>query len=138
MTLLSAIALLCVAMLFGAMAFFAACVAPMVFARLPPEMAGRFIRGIFPAYYLWLLGTAAAGAMALLPLRPLDALALAVIAGATFWLRQVQMPRINRLSDAAQAGDGPAKAGFDSAHRLSVGVNIAQMAVAAVVLIRFA
>ena len=138
MTLLSAIAVLCTAMLFGAMAFFAACVAPMVFARLPPEMAGRFIRGIFPAYYLWLLGTAAAGAVALLPVRPMDALRFAAIAGATFWLRQVQMPRINRLSDAAQAGDGTAKAGFDRAHRISVGVNMAQMVAAAVVLIRFA
>ncbi len=136
--MISAIAVLCTAMLFGAMAFFAACVAPMVFARLPPEMAGRFIRGIFPAYYLWLLGTAGAAAVALLPVRPLDALALAVIAGATFWLRQVQMPRINRLSDAAQAGDGAAKAAFDRAHRLSVGINIAQMVVAAAVLIRFA
>lgn len=138
MTLLSAIAILCAAGLFGGMAFFAAVVAPVTFTRLPPEMAGRFVRGMFPVYYLWVLGTAAAGAVALLPLRVGDALVLAAIAGSTAWLRQVLMPRINALSDAAQAGDAAARAGFDRTHRLSVIVNVAQMAAAAVVLARFA
>jgi hypothetical protein len=138
MTLLSAIAIACTALLFGGMAFFAAVVAPVTFTRLPAEMAGRFVRGMFPVYYLWVLGTAAAGAVALLPLRLADALALAAIAGSTAWLRQSLMPRINALSDAAQAGDAAAKAGFDRAHRLSVVVNMVQMAVAAVVLVRFA
>lgn len=138
MTVLAAIALICTAMLFGGMAFFAACVAPLVFARLPPEWAGRFIRGLFPIYYLWVLGTAAAAAFALLPVRPLDGLALAAVAGVTAWLRQSLMPRINALSDAAQAGDAAAQAGFDRAHRLSVRVNVAQMVVALVVLARFA
>lgn len=138
MTLLSATALLCAAMLFGGMAFFAACIAPVVFARLPPEWASRFIRGLFPIYYLWVLGTSAAAAFALLPLRPLDALALAAVAGSTLWLRQSLMPRINALSDAAQAGDAAARPRFDRAHRLSVLVNLVQMGVAAVVLARFA
>lgn len=138
MFVLSAIALLCTAMLFGGMAFFAACIAPVVFTRLPPEWASRFIRGVFPVYYLWVLGTSAAGAFALLPLRPLDALALAAVAATTLWLRQVLMPRINALSDAAQAGDAAAKGAFDRAHRLSVHVNVAQLVVAAVVLVRFA
>jgi hypothetical protein len=48
------------------------------------------------------------------------------------------MPRINRLSDAAQAGDAAAGRGFACAHRLSVRLNLAQMLVAAVVLARFA
>ncbi len=125
-------------MLFGGMAFFAACVAPVAFSRLPPEWAGRFIRAMFPLYYLWVIGTAAAGAVALLPLRPFDAAALAMVAGLAVWLRQGQMPRINALSDAAQAGDAAAKAGFDRAHRLSVRLNVAQMLVALVVLVRFA
>jgi len=138
MSFLSAIALICTAMLFGGMAFFAACIAPVVFARLPPEWASRFIRGVFPVYYLWVLGTSAAAAFALLPLRLLDALALAIVAAITLWLRQSLTPRINALSDAAQAGDAAAKAGFDRAHRLSVMMNVAQMFVAAVVLARFA
>lgn len=138
MAVLSAVALICTAMLFGGMAFFAACVAPVAFSRLPPEWAGRFVRGLFPVYYLWLIGTAAAASFALLPLRPADALALAAVAGAAYWLRQSLMPRINALSDAAQAGDAGAKAGFERAHRLSVRVNMAQMLIALVVLARFA
>lgn len=138
MVVLSAVALICTAMLFGGMAFFAAGVAPVAFSRLPPEWAGRFVRGLFPVYYLWLIGTAAAASFALLPLRPADALALAAVAGAAFWLRQSLMPRINALSDAAQAGDAAAKAGFERAHRVSVRVNMGQMLIALVVLARFA
>jgi hypothetical protein len=138
MTVLTGIAILCTAMLFGGMAFFAACVAPQVFARLPAEWAGRFIRGLFPIYYLWVLGTSAAAAFALLPIRLPDALLLAAVAGVTVWLRQGLMPRINRLSDAAQAGDPAAKPAFARAHRLSVLINLAQMIIAAAVLARFA
>lgn len=138
MVVLSAVALICTAMLFGGMAFFAACVAPVAFSRLPPEWAGHFVRGLLPVYYLWLMGTAAAASFALLPLRPADALALAAVAGAAYWLRQSLMPRINALSDAAHAGDAGAKAGFERAHRLSVRVNMGQMLIALVVLARFA
>jgi hypothetical protein len=136
--ILSAIALLALSLLFGGMAFFAAGIAPLVFTRLPPEWAGRFIRQVFPVYYLWVLGCSAVAALALLPLRLADGIALALVAGLAVWLRQGLMPRINRLSDAAQAGDAAAKPRFDAAHRLSVGLNLVQMVVAAVVLIRFA
>lgn len=137
MTIAAAAALLALALLLGGMGFFAAVVAPLVFTRLPPEIAGRFIRQVFPAYYLWVLGLSAAAAVALLPIRPWDALAAAAVAAATLWLRQGLMPRINALSDQAQAtGDGAAKAGFARAHRLSVVVNLAQMAAALVLLLR--
>jgi len=129
---------LAVATLFGGMAFFAAGVAPLVFTRLPADQAGRFIRQVFPVYYFWVLACAAGAALALLPARPWDALAMAAVAALTLWLRQALMPRINRLSDAAQAGDAAAKPRFDAAHRLSVLLNLAQMVVALVVLLRFA
>lgn len=136
--ILSGIALFATALLLGGMAFFAVAIAPLVFTRLPPEWAGRFIRQVFPVYYLWVLGLSAAASVALLPLRGWDALAMAAIAGLGAWLRQGLMPRINRLSDAAQAGDAAAKSRFDAAHRLSVLLNAAQMLVALVVLLRFA
>ena len=136
--LLSAVALLAAALLFGGMAFFAAVLAPLVFTALPADAAGRFVRRVFPAYYLWIIASAAVGAAALLPLRLPDALGLGLVAAGTVWLRQGLMPRINAMSDAAQAGDAAAKAGFARAHRLSVLVNVAQMLVALVVLLRFA
>ncbi|MBK1658847.1 DUF4149 domain-containing protein [Paracraurococcus ruber] len=136
--ILSAAALLATALLLGGMVFFAAAVAPLVFTRLPPEWSGRFIRQVFPVYYLWVLGLSAAASVALLPLRLWDALAMAAVAALTAWLRQGLMPRINALSDAAQAGDAAAKPRFDRAHRLSVVLNMAQLLVALVVLLRFA
>lgn len=134
--ILPGLALLSLALLLGGMVFFAAVVAPLVFTRLPPEWAGRFIRQLFPRYYLWLIGTAGLAALALAPSRPADALAMALIAALTVWLRQGLMPRINRLSDAAQAGDAAAKPRFDRAHRLSVLLNMAQLVAVAVVLLR--
>lgn len=46
------------------------------------------------------------------------------------------MPRINRLSDAARAGDATAGRGFGAAHRTSVVVNVVQLIAAVVVLAR--
>ncbi len=134
--ILSGIALFATALLLGGMVFFAVAIAPLVFTRLPPEWSGRFIRQVFPVYYLWLLGTAAVAALARIPGRPADALAMAAVAALTLWLRQALMPRINRLSDAAQAGEATAKPRFNRAHRLSVLLNLLQMVVAAVVLLR--
>ena len=136
--ILSAVALLAAAMLLGGMGFFAAVLAPLIFTALPSDAAGPFVRRVFPAYYLWVIGAAAVGALALLPLRLPDAVGLGLVAASTVWLRQGLMPRINALSDRAQAGDAAAKAGFARAHQLSVLVNVAQMLVALVVLLRFA
>ncbi len=136
--ILSAVALLASALLLGGMGFFAAVLAPLIFTTLPADAAGRFVRRVFPAYYLWIIGSAAVGALALLPLRLPDAIGLGLVAASALWLRQGLMPRINALSDAAQAGDAAAKAGFARAHQLSVLANVAQMLVALVVVLRFA
>lgn len=137
MGLLSTIALFATALCLGGMVFFAACVAPMVFSRLPAEHAGRFIRGLFPVYYLYVLGLSAAGAVALVPLSSLAAGMMAAVAASTLWLRQVLMKRINRLSDMAQAGDAQAGREFARLHRLSVIMNVLQMAVLGAVLAGF-
>ncbi len=137
LSILAVIALFAVALLFGGMAFFAAMVAPLVFRLLPAEMAGRFVRGIFPPYYVWVMATSAAAAVALFPLSKPDSGLMAAVAALTFWLRQVLMPRINLLSDAAKAGDATAQRGFDRAHKLSVVANLLQLVAAAVVLAGF-
>ncbi len=137
MTALLLVGLLAVALLLGGMAFFAAVIAPVVFRVLPAEPAGRFIRAVFPVYYLWVAGTAAAGAVALFPFSKTDAGILAAVAGLAVWLRQVLMPRINALSDRAKAGEDAAARPFARAHRLSVLANLLQMVAAAVVLAGF-
>ncbi len=137
MTALALIALFAASLLLGGMVFFAALVAPIVFRVLPPEEGGRFIRTLFPRYYLWVLGCSAAAAVALFPLSKPDAGIMAAVAGLAWWLRQSLMPRINALSDRAKAGDAEAKRAFDRAHRLSVIANLLQMIAAATVLAGF-
>lgn len=137
MTILALIALFATGLLLGGMVFFAALVAPVVFRVLPAEPGGRFIRALFPRYYVWVIGTAAAAAVALFPLSKLDAGIMAAVAALGLWLRQVLMPQINAASDAMKAGDAAAKAPFDRGHRLSVMANLLQMGAAAAVLAGF-
>ena len=137
MTALALIAVFTTALLFGGMAFFAALVAPFTFRLLPAEAAGRFVRGIFPPYYLWVIGMAAGAAVALFPLSKPDAGLMAAIAALGIWLRQVLMPRINGLSDASKAGDAEAGHAFGRMHRLSVAANLLQLIAAGVVLAGF-
>ena len=136
MTVLALIALFSVALLLGGMVFFAALIAPLVFRILPADQGGRFIRTLFPRYYVWVLACSAA-AVALFPLSKPDAGIMAVVAGLAWWLRQSLMPRINALSDLAKAGDAQAQKGFDRAHKLSVVANLLQMVAAAAVLAGF-
>jgi hypothetical protein len=138
MSFLAALALFCTALLVGGMAFFAAIVAPLIFRVLPAETAARFVRALFPPYYIWVLGTASAGAVALFPLSKLDSGLLACVAALAFWLRQVLMPRLNALRDAELAGDPAAGRAFARGHRLSVIANLLQMLVGCLVLTGFA
>ena len=72
-----------------------------------------------------------------MPLSPVAAGLAGAVALSALWLRQVLMKTINRLSDAAQAGDTAAAARFARMHRLSVIMNVLQMAVLAVLLAGF-
>jgi hypothetical protein len=136
-TILALVALFALALLLGGMSFFAAVMAPLIFTRLPAGAAGPFIRQVFPVYYVWVLGCSAAAAVALLPIGPAASALMAASAALAFWLRQTLMPTINRLSDAAQAGDAVAAPRFTRMHRLSVAANVLQMVVAAAVLAMF-
>ncbi len=118
------------AVLFGTMVFFAAGVAPMVFRTLEPEAAGRFLRAIFPVYYLVLILASGVAAAAHYAERwPLAVYALVCVS--TIWLRQGLTPAINRWRDAELSGDESAGVRFKQAHRVSVLINLAQMAAVA-------
>ncbi|MEQ8604219.1 MAG: DUF4149 domain-containing protein [Marivibrio sp.] len=114
--------------LFGAMLFFAAVVAPSVFSFLEGEAAGRFLRGIFPRYYIAGLGVAAFG----VPVSVweggfLAAGVFAAVAAGFALSRFVLVDRINAARDADLAGEAGAKSRFTWLHRLSVLINLAQM-----------
>lgn len=134
---LTIMGLFATAMLFGSMVFFSAVMAPLVFTKLDAETAGRFIRQVFPWYYLTVITLAAVAGLSLVFSRSLDSAVLASVAAAGVIARQVLMPRINGARDAALGGGATARKRFSRLHRLSVWINAAQMFGVAVVLARF-
>jgi len=133
---LPVLAALAAALLVGGMVFFAGVTAPLVFTALDEATAGRFIRRIFPVYYLVMFAFAAVAAVAALPLRPVDGAVLAFVAVGFVAARQGLMPRINALRDREVAGDTDAGTRFRRLHRASVWLNAVQLVAAAVILVR--
>jgi lipoprotein signal peptidase len=119
-------ALLCAASV-GAMIFFSAVVAPSVFQTLPASNAGTFLRALFPRYFL--INGVVAGMAAILAARALESALLLAAAAAMVGVTYFLIPQINAARDRVTAGDASAKPRFDALHRLSVIINVAEMAV---------
>jgi len=119
------------AALVGGMLFFGAIMAPLVFTKLPPDVAGPFIRAAFPRYYAFITVSSALAALGLL-LRgqPVSAVALILVAVLTIWLWFWLIPHLNALRDAGNS------AGFSRGHQLSVWLNGVELITGIVVLIR--
>ncbi|MFN4157603.1 MAG: DUF4149 domain-containing protein [Gemmobacter sp.] len=125
-------ALLTTALLFGGMVLYSFGFAAFLFTALPPDVAGAAIRRAFPHFYLFVLATAALGALLLWFSDPLGAALLALVAASVLPTRQVLMPAINRATDTG------ARARFKWLHGLSVVITLAHIALAGVVLARMA
>lgn len=134
MVVLEIATLLILAALFGGMVAFSVLFAPLVFIKLEAATAGGFIRQVFPWYYLYVLVTAALGAvgLALIGAGWWAVGVAAAIALLAFYTRWFLMAEINRLRDRELAGDAAAGAKFKTRHRLSVWINAAQMIAAGV------
>ena len=131
------IALYLVAATLGAMLFFAVGIAPTVFQALPIEQAGIFLRRLFPRYYLALIiGSGLAGAL-WVQSAPWAGGTCLMVALSTLWIRQSLVPRINALRDAELGGDEAAGMQFARLHRLSVVINMIQLAALFFLLIRY-
>ena len=121
------------AALVGGMLFFGAVMAPLVFTHLPLNIAGPFIRSVFPFYYGYMIIAALVGLIGYwLNREVVPALALLLILLVTVWLWLWFIPHLDALR---VAGD---TAGFNAGHRESVWINGIQMIVALAVLIRTA
>lgn len=114
------------------MLFFSAVIAPAVFRVLDERAAGQFLRAMFPKYF------AVNGLIALLSaalaFRPLESAILVLCAALMLGVQRFIIPVINNARDAMAAGDAAAKARFDAWHRVSVVVNLAEMALLAAVM----
>ncbi len=129
--MLQAVAPFALGLMLGGMGLFSFLVAPTAFAALKAEDAGRFVRALFPRYYLFVAACALLASVGLVGANPvlskvmIGAAALAVLA------RQVLTPQINALRDRHLAGDAAAGRWFDRLHKASVGLNVAMMGAAA-------
>jgi len=120
--MLAALALLTTALLFGGMTLYAFGFAAVLFKTLPMPAARTVLRGAFPWFYLFVIGTAALAAALWWPLHPQRAVLLAAVALSTVPLRQWLMPAINRATDA---GD---RRRFAALHGVSVLATLAHIA----------
>ena len=113
------------ALIIGGMFFFAAIMTPLVFTKLPPEISGPFIRQAFPVYSHAMAGMTLAAALSLWSFS--ESVYLVTVFILFIWAWLWLMPRINRYRDDQLRGDQKAGKTFNILHRLSVGINLAQM-----------
>lgn len=135
-TVINGTGILATGILLGAMVFFSGVMAPLIFTKLEADVAGRFIRQVFPWYYLIVVALGSQAALAVVFFRPADAMAMACVALAGVIARQGLMPSINRARDAVLAGEPAAEKRFSRLHRLSVWINALQIITVGVVLAR--
>ena len=133
-TAVSVLGLFAIAALFGGMVFFPAVVAPTVFRSLPEAEAGTFLRRLFPLYYAYMIATSLVAAIAFVS-RPLIFWALLIVAASTLAVRQGLVPRLNAWRDASLEGDDEAGRAFETGHRVSVVINLAQLVLVSVLLV---
>ncbi|MBY0612784.1 MAG: DUF4149 domain-containing protein [Beijerinckiaceae bacterium] len=118
------------AFVFGSMVFFSVIMAPLIFIKLEAAIAGRFIRQVFPWYYLAVIVSSAVAALLLSFGHLRQAAMMSAIALIGFVARQILMPLINHFGDQAKRGLPKAKARFERLHRTSVVLNFLQIVVA--------
>jgi hypothetical protein len=129
------VGLVSVATLFGSMVFFSGIIAPLIFTKLDEATAGRFVRSIFPWYYLVIAGLSLLATASLFAIHTLEAAIMAIIALGAVFARQFLMPRINDYRDRMVEGDKKAEKAFAGLHRFSVGINGVQLIGAFTVLV---
>lgn len=129
---------LLVAAVFGSMLFFSFLMAPLIFTQLEEGVAGRFIRTVFPWYYL-VIGILGLGAgVFLFRPAPLEAGMMLGVASLAVVTRQFLLPIVNGLRDRELTGDQRAGKRFNQLHRLTVLINMVQLVAVTLVLILLA
>jgi hypothetical protein len=144
MVLFDSVYLIALSVWVGSILFFSFGVAPVIFKVLGAEAGARFVRALFPRYYLWgsIAGAIALPAAMAVPLAvpelrgPWVGLqAMGLLAGTLIMLYAGNSltPAINTARDAGPAG----KARFDQLHRRSVRLNALVLVLGLILLVGF-
>ena len=134
--LLETMGAISVATLFGSMAFFSCVIAPLIFIELDAATAGRFIRRLFPWYYIVVAVLSLIAALCFATTHSVDAAIMGLVLSGAYLSREVLMPRINRRRDAMLQGNAFAEVSFNRLHRASVLINAVQIIAVFCVLLR--
>ena len=114
-------------LLLGGMVFFPAVVAPAIFSSLDIKMSGMVLRRLFPNYYLFIIVLALIASF-LGKLITVATAACIFIVVTTVLVRQILLPKINQWRDEELAGNLDSAKKFSLSHRLTVILNLLQMA----------
>ena len=134
--LLGIMGVISVATLFGSMAFFSCVIAPLVFIELDAEIAGRFIRRLFPWYYVVIVALSLLATISFAFTNQISAVIMGLVFVGACISREVLMPRINRRRDEMIQGNSDAEDSFNRLHRASVLINGVQLIAVFVILLR--
>ena len=114
-------------LLLGGMVFFPAVVAPAIFSSLDIKTSGVVLRRLFPNYYLFIIVLSLLAGF-LGKLASVATAACIFIFVTTVLVRQILLPRINQWRDEELAGNLDSAKKFSLSHRLTVILNLLQMA----------
>jgi hypothetical protein len=131
--MLEYIQFLVVAIILGGMVAFQILFAPLIFIKLPSDVARPFIRKFFPFYYLYfgILSIALVGIAYLLLGQEFGVWLLVVYTASAVGFivsRQVFMPLANKATDEGRQAD------FSRYHRITVLINTLQLLAMVVIL----
>jgi hypothetical protein len=131
--MLEYIQFLVVAIILGGMVAFQILFAPLIFIKLPSDVARPFIRKFFPFYYLYfgILSIALVGIAYLLLGQDFGVWLLVVYTASAVGFivsRQVFMPLANKATDEGRQAD------FSRYHRITVLINTLQLLAMVVIL----
>jgi hypothetical protein len=128
--MLSQVAILLSALLFGGMVLYSFGFASFLFSALPAEAAGPLLRRAFPHFYIFVILCALGAAALTVGLDTTSSLILGLIAVTALLARQLLMPAINAATDTGN------RARFGILHTGSVLVTLAHIAGSAAVIVR--
>ena len=114
-------------LLLGGMVFFPAVVAPAIFSSLDIKTSGVVLRRLFPNYYLFIIVLALIAGF-LGKLISVATAACIFIVVTTVLVRQILLPKINQWRDEELSGNLDSAKKFGLSHRLTVVLNLIQMA----------
>ncbi|GJD93958.1 DUF4149 domain-containing protein [Methylobacterium iners] len=128
--MLTQVAILLSALLFGGMVLYSFGFASFLFSALPAEVAGPLLRRAFPHFYIFVILCALGAAALTVGLDTTSSLILGLIAVTALLARQLLMPAINAATDTGN------RARFSILHTGSVLVTLAHIAGSAAVIVR--